>query len=767
MAASSVAGAAEWKMKQARIMTPWSELIDPENVLPEYPRPQLVRPDWVNLNGIWDFTRTPNRVYSPNQQFTDKILVPFPMESAVSGLMWTDLDNQYIDKNYLYRRHFSIPESMKGKKILLHFGGVGWLSEVYVNGVKVGDHRGEYDPFYFDITPALKASGQQELSVFVQDFQNHGGAPSGKQKTNEKVIWYTPSTGIWQTVWLEAVNNVHIEKLVITPDIDKQEVVINTVLSECSGDYEVALEVFDGAKSVRSVVGVKADSNTAVKIPEMKLWSPNDPFLYDLRVRLYKDGELVDAVDSYFGMRKISLGTFVGKPCIMLNNEYIFQHGVLDQGYWPDGIYTAPTDEALYYDLEVAKKFGMNMVRKHIKVEPARWFYHCDRLGLLVWQDMPNPEGSPRYEGLTDKQANFHREMKRMVESFYNHPSIIMWTVYNEGWGQPRDQQIVRQGVDLIRDIDSTRLICVASGWFDQEYGDIKDTHWYPDPNLYPNPANKRAAVCGEYGGITLRIPGHQWLGGSNMTYTTVNSSAEFHDLFIQHTERINGLGTEGICAAVYTQITDLEDEENGLMTYDRKVIKVNPSQLQSIAQKIQRNYTHASIDVLPTSQDKTARATWKYRMTDTPLKRSDWKKVSFDDSSWQTGKAPFGNDIRLKYDHDDQPFINNWKSTFIYLRRTVEFSELLTAKNLKHLRAKVFHDEDCEVYINGVLVGKWTGYVNQYEFKELDSKKLRKAIKIGKPNEIAVVVKQTVGGQFFDLGFCLFDVERAEYIDR
>lgn len=756
---------AEWQLKKARIMTPWAEQVNPEAVLPEYPRPQLVRDNWLNLNGIWDFTRTPDRVYNADQTFTNKILVPFPMESAISGLMWRDLDNQYINKNYLYRRTFTIPESMKGKKILLHFGGVGWLSEVYVNGTKVGSHRGEYDPFYFDISSALTGSGAQELSVFVQDFQNHGGAPSGKQKTNEKVIWYTPSTGIWQTVWLEAVNDVHIEKLVITPDIDRKEININTHLSACTDDYSVALEVYEKGKFITSAVGLPAGINKALKLPEMKLWSPDDPFLYDLKVRLYKDGKEVDAVDSYFGMRKISKGTFAGKPCILLNNSYIFQHGVLDQGYWPDGIYTAPTDEALKYDLEIAKKFGMNMVRKHIKVEPARWFYHCDKLGLLVWQDMPNAEGSPRYEGLNDKQKNFHREMERMVESYYNHPSVVMWVVYNEGWGQPGDKAVVRRGVDIVREMDTTRLVSVASGWHDQEYGDIKDTHWYPDPNLYPNPENKRVAVCGEYGGITLRIDGHQWLGGSNMTYTQVNTSKAFHDLFIRHTERINGLGTEGISGAVYTQITDLEDEENGLMTYDRKVIKVDEEQMQSIAAKIRRNYTHSSIEILPTSQDKTKKASWQYLMTDTPLKNTKWKNSNFNDNGWSTGKAPFGNEVRLKYGHDDQPRIENWKNNYIYMRRTVEFSELLTEENLQHLRAKIFHDEDCELYINGTLVGSWTGHVSQYEFKELDVKKLRKAIKIGQPNVIAVYCKQTTGGQFIDIGLCLYDVERKDFM--
>jgi hypothetical protein len=755
--------AQEWQMKQARIMTPWSANIDPQNVLPEYPRPQMVRDNWMNLNGIWDFTQA--ETYHPSRPYTYKILVPFPMESAISGLMWRDFANQYGGKKYIYRRFFTLPDDMNGKKILLHFGGVGWLSEVWVNGTKVGTHMGEYDPFYFDITANLKESGSQEISVVVQDYQNNSGTPTGKQKTNEKGIWYTPSTGIWQTVWLEAVSNVYIKKLDITPNIDQNEINIATHASSTSSQYTVELDVFDGDSLISKTTNVSVAQLKSISIPEMKLWSPDNPFLYDFTAKLYDNGILVDSVKSYFGMRKISMGTFAGKPCVMLNNEYVFQFGVLDQGYWPDGIYTAPSDEALKFDLEMTKKLGMNMTRKHIKVEPARWYYHCDRLGLLVWQDMPNSSGTPKYTGMGTKQDNFQRELRLMIDNLKNHPSIIMWVLYNESWGQPTDDAIIRQEVDIIRSSDNTRLVNATSGWRDIEYGDMKDSHWYPSPNLFPNHQNKRAVVCGEYGGITLRIPDHQWLGGSNMTYTQVANSEALKDRFNEYAERIKALSSEGLCAAVYTQITDVEDEENGLITYDRKVVKVNDTQIAAIADKIKRNYTHGTIEVLPTSHENYKKSTWKYQMSSSPLSSSTWKDSGFDDSAWQTGQAPFGNDVTIVTNWQNEYKISNWTTSYIYLRRTVEFSEHLTLENLESLRARVFHDEDCQVYLNGVLIGSWTGFVTSYQYKTLNINQLRAAIKIGQPNVLAVYCKQTIGGQFVDVGFCLYDVERQKYM--
>ena len=755
--------AQEWKMKQARIMTPWSEKIDVNNVLNEYPRPQMERNYWYNLNGIWDFTNTrsssPTIVYNPNMVFDKKILVPFPMESAISGIMDTNHDENK-GKVIAYRRTFSLTEEMKGKKLLLHFGAVDWLCVVYVNGKNVGIHKGGFDPFHFDITSALNATGEQEIQVFAQDYQEFGGYPHGKQKISEKIIWYTPVTGIWQTVWLEPVADTHIEKLNLKPNIDTKQIGVNVRVNNASSAVTANIKVYDGTRLVAEVAKVPVNKEVQINVPSPKLWSPDSPFLYDLKVELYNNAQLTDQVNSYFGMRKISMGTFMGKPCMLLNNEYLFHYGVLDQGYWPDGIYTAPTDEALKYDLEMTKKFGMNMSRKHIKIEPARWYYHCDRMGILVWQDIPNPgfghEGKLLGEG-SDLRENFHREMTNMIESLENHPSIVQWVIYNESWGQP-GEDLTCKAVDMVRELDPTRLISAASGWNDYECGDIKDTHWYPQPNILSNPVNKRASVCGEYGGITLFADGHRWQGGSNMTYTQVYSSEDLKTRFIEFVQQMNALQAKGACGAVYTQITDVEDEENGLISYDRRVVKVNDAQIAEIRKAVERNYTHTYVEIIPTSEDDNVRNMWKYYTSNTPLASNAWKNVKYDEAnSWAEGRAGFGAG-----NPDGVTTKTTWDSKYIYMRKTFDFSNL-SSKNMKNLRISLYHDEDCEVYINGVLALSASGHVNRYATYELTPAG-RKAIKLNKPNVIAVMCKQTEGGQFVDLGFVVSDVLRSSY---
>lgn len=741
-----------WQMKKARTMTPWSELIDTEKVLDEYPRPQLVRDSWLNLNGIWDFTKVSKMSYNPSQTFDKKILVPFPMESAISGIMDTNHENNK-GKVFLYSRKFTVPATMKNKDILLHFGAVDWKCAVYVNGTRVGEHTGGYDPFTFDVTHALKkGQNDQEIQVFVQDYQEFGGYPHGKQKMGEKKIWYTPVTGIWQTVWIEPVSKIHIDKLVLNPDIDKKTINIKIVSSNASNSTKATIKIYDGAKLISTTNDVAIGQNISLPVSDMKLWSPDSPFLYDLKVEINENGKLLDKVDSYFGMRKISLGKKDNQPCILLNNEYCFQYGVLDQGYWPDGIYTAPTDEALKFDLIKTKE---NMTRKHIKVEPARWYYHCDKLGLLVWQDIPNPgfgeDGKIIGENMTIRD-NFHDEMVRIMESLENYPSIVLWTVFNESWGQP-DESESRKSFDIARKQDPTRLISIASGWNDSEYGDIKDTHWYPEPNMLPNVVNKRASVCGEYGGITLMIDGHRWLGGSDMKYTQVYSSEEFTKKFIEFVNAVQQLQGNGLCAAVYTQLTDVEDEENGLISYDRKVVKVNDNQIKDIRKAVERNYTHTTQVIVPISQNNDVVNEWKYYTSNTPLSGNSWKDIIFSDTDWKVGKGGFGNDIR-------DIIINTvWDNSYIYLRRNVSFDNV-KKEDLGNLQIQIFHDEDCEVYINGILALSLPKYVNRYVYAGISGEALA-TIKLGKANLVAVKCKQTIGGQFIDLGFSLVDIPR------
>lgn len=747
-----------WQMKQARIMTPWAEKVDPDKVLDDYPRPQMVRANWYNLNGIWDFTKVEKMNYNASQSYDKKILVPFPMESAISGIMDTNHE-QNKGKVFAYRRKFTIPQNMKKEEILLHFGAVDWKCEVYVNGIKVGTHMGGFDPFSFNITSALKKDKkEQEICVFVQDYQEFGGYPHGKQKIGEKVIWYTPVTGIWQTVWLEAVPKMHIEKLAIRPDIDTETININVLSEKAGAKTKATIKVYDGDKLISTTNDISIGSEISIPVTSMKLWSPESPFLYDLKVELVENGKIIDRIDSYFGMRKISVDYFNGHPTMFLNNKHYFHYGVLDQGYWPDGIYTAPTDEALKFDLEKIKEFGMNMSRKHIKVEPARWYYHCDKMGILVWQDIPNPgfgaNGKITGEDI-DLRDNFHDEMVRIMNSLENHPSIVVWTVYNESWGQP-DEATTRKSVELAAKTDPYRLINGASGWNDYECGDIKDTHWYPQPNVLPNPVNKRASVCGEYGGITLLVDGHRWIGGSDMKYTQVYSGKELKERFIDFTQQILGLQADGLCAAVYTQITDVEDEENGLITYDRKVVKVDEKQLAEISKAVQANITHTSTPITSVSKVGNEVKKWSYTTSAKELPSDTWKDISFSDKSWKEGFAGFGNGSLQGAN------INTvWNTQYIYMRRWFDFTNL-TSANINDFRLEVFYDEDCEVYINGVLAASLKGFTNHYTFIEI-SKEAKSAIKIGQPNLVAVKCKNKEGNQFIDLGFVVTNIK----IDR
>ncbi len=749
------ASAQNWQMKKARIMTPWSENINPDKVLPEYPRPQLARDSWMNLNGLWDFTKVSKMEYNASQTFDKKILVPYPMESAISGIMDTNHEDNK-GKIFLYSRKFSIPSDMTGKDILLNFGAVDWKCAVYVNGTKVGEHKGGFDPFTFNITSALKTNkSEQEIQVFVQDYQEFGGYPHGKQKIGEKVIWYTPVTGIWQTVWIEPVSKAHIDKLVLNPDIDKKAINIKIVSSTASSSAKGTIKIYDGTKLVSTTNNVVIGQNMTLPVADMKLWSPNSPFLYDLKVEISDNGKVLDKVDSYFGMRKITVGKKNNLPCMLLNNEPIFQYGVLDQGFWPDGIYTAPSDEALKFDLIKTKEFGMNMTRKHIKVEPARWYYHCDKLGLLVWQDIPSSgfgkDGKIIGEDMTIRDT-FNDEMVRIMETLENYPSIVLWTVFNESWGQPNEAES-KKSFDIARKQDPTRLISIASGWNDYEYGDIKDTHWYPEPNMLPNQVNKRASVCGEYGGITLMIDGHRWIGGSLMKYTQVDNSQEFTKKFISFVQNIQQLQGNGLCAAVYTQITDVEDEENGLISYDRKVVKVNDLQMKAIRKAVERNYTHTTEPIALISQNNDVVNEWKYYTSNTPLSGNSWKNKTFSDAKWKTGKAGFGKDIR------DVVTNTVWDNSYIYMRKNYTFDNLKKA-DIAKLKVQIFHDEDCEVYINGVLALSLPKFVNRYVYADISPKALA-TIRPGASNLVAVKCKQTTGGQFIDLGFYLMDVPK------
>ncbi|CCZ87270.1 putative uncharacterized protein [Phocaeicola plebeius CAG:211] len=579
---------AQWKPVEGRISTQWSEQVNPDNVLPEYPRPIMERTEWKNLNGLWDYAIIEKGKHTPSV-FDGKILVPFAVESSLSGVAKT----VGAEKELVYRRSFDVPSSWKGKKVLLHFGAVDWKTDVWVNDVKVGSHTGGFTPFSFDITEALQRKNNT-LLVKVWDPTDKGYQPRGKQVSRPEGIWYTPVTGIWQTVWLEPVSESYIQDLRITPDIDNSLLSLKALVKDATSKDLVEVKVFDGQQLVAQGKSINGEC-VQVAMPEnAKLWSPESPFLYTLKVSLKQNGKLVDEVSSYAAMRKYSSKRDAnGIVRLELNNKPLFQFGPLDQGWWPDGLYTAPTDEALLYDIQKTKDFGFNMIRKHIKVEPARWYTYCDKLGIIVWQDMPsgdrNPEWQNRkyFEGTemkrsAESEACYRKEWKEIMDALYSYPCIGTWIPFNEAWGQFKTPEIV----EWTKQYDPTRLVNPASGGNHYTCGDMLDLHNYPAPELYLYDA-QRATVLGEYGGIGWVVQGHIWEPDRNWGYIQFNSSKEVTDEYVKYAEKLYDLIPRGFSAAVYTQTTDVEVEVNGLMTYDRKVIKLDEKRVREINRKL------------------------------------------------------------------------------------------------------------------------------------------------------------------------------------
>lgn len=587
---------AQWKPAGDKLKTEWADQIDVNNVLPEYPRPIMERSDWQNLNGLWEYAILPVGQNEP-AQFDGEILVPFAVESSLSGVQ-----KKLGKENELwYKRTFKVPSSWNNKSILLHFGAVDWKTEVYVNDVLVGTHLGGYTPFSFDITPYLK-SGEQKLVVKVWDPTNDGYQGIGKQHNNPERLWYTAVSGIWQTVWLEPVSAKSIASLKTTPNIDTNKLVVDVdTKNTVAGDIvEVILKEGDNVvSSTKSAAGLKIE----LPVPNAKLWSPESPFLYDMEVNLYSKGKLQDQVNSYAAMRKISMiKDGYGIRRMMLNNKIYFQMGPLDQGWWPDGLYTAPTDEALLFDIKKTKEMGFNMIRKHVKVEPARWYTYCDREGLLVWQDMPNGNGhkNPQYQmnnffnggelvRSAESEADYRREWQDIMDCLMPYPSIVVWVPFNEAWGQFKTQEIA----EWTKSHDPSRLVNSASGG--NHYpgvGDILDVHFYPQPkmNLFDY---QKVNVIGEYGGIGMPIEGHLWQPDKNWGYVQFKNSDEVTDEYVKYGKRLMEFIRTGFSGAVYTQTTDVEGEVNGLMTYDRKVMKVDVDRVKDINTQIINTLTH------------------------------------------------------------------------------------------------------------------------------------------------------------------------------
>ncbi len=573
---------AQWEPAGERIMTSWGEDLDPENVWDAYPRPVMMRDQWKNLNGLWDYAITPVNQPAP-EVYHGEILVPFPAESSLSGVK-----KQVGEENFLwYERTFNIPPEWEGRDILLHFGAVDWEAHVWINDIKVGSHKGGYDPFYFNISPFLEGSKEQKLLVRVWDPGDKGYQPRGKQVSEPGSIWYTSVTGIWQTVWIEPVSKEYIKSIKATPDIDREMLNLKVMAdAHGSGDY-YEVRVFEDGRFIGSHKA-SVFTELEVHIEEPNLWSPETPFLYDMEVLLYSGGEVVDQVSSYFAMRKISYARDDhGIVRLQLNNEDYFPMGTLDQGWWPDGLYTAPSDEALLYDIQKTKDLGFNLIRKHVKVEPARWYTHCDRVGILVWQDMPSGDKTPvwqmrqYFDGVELERSpvseeNFRNEWKNIIDYLYPYPSIVTWIPFNEAWGQFKTVEIT----EWTKQYDPSRLVIPASGGNHFQTGDMLAIHNYPNPRLYLYDA-QRPTVLSEFGGIGLALEDHLWEPERNWGYIRFSSREEVTDQYLEYAGELKKLIMAGISGAVYTQITDVEIEVNGLLTYDRKEIKVDADKIR------------------------------------------------------------------------------------------------------------------------------------------------------------------------------------------
>ncbi|WP_170311590.1 glycoside hydrolase family 2 protein [Vallitalea okinawensis] len=621
-----------WNPIEENLMTRWAKDVDHSCPLPEYPRPQMIREDWMNLNGLWDYAILP-KVENHVNQFDGKILVPYCIESALSGVKRA----LQPDEHLWYKRDFHLPREWEEKRILLHFGAIDWQATVAVNGKEVGSHTGGYLPFSFDITDFL-GEGKNEMTVKVWDPTDTHWQQKGKQVLNPHSIFYTATSGIWQTVWMEAVPKSYIKNLKMTPDIDAEKLHLETTVIGHSDLFIRGTVLKQGKEVITEIQSVGQEMSLSIINP--MLWSPNQPFLYDLRVELVSGNQVIDSVDSYFGMRKFSLmEDEEGTKRLALNNKILFQNGPLDQGYWPDGIYTAPTDEALRFDIEETKRLGFNMTRKHIKVEPARWYYWCDKIGLIVWQDMINggklafdkliPEKlqsgqldipmeimqkmvsgqemdtsemmvimhavvnsvdddtSKKWYDYVNRNEEarhqFEAELKELVDTLYNVPSLGMWIPFNESWGQFDSRRVG----DWLSSYDPTRYVDYHCGWIDTKGGQLQTEHIYCQPLAMPEVKNNRAMIVSEYGGYTYQPKGHIW-EDEFFSYSHYETLEDFEKAYVSLIEeQVKPLKEQGCCGVVYTQITDVEREINGFLSYDRQVLKVNPDRINKIHQTL------------------------------------------------------------------------------------------------------------------------------------------------------------------------------------
>jgi hypothetical protein len=726
-----------WKPGKVPLMTRWGKEVTPDNAWTEYPRPQMVRQNWKNLNGLWELAIIDRGSPQP-AHFPLQILVPYGVESSLSGVTQTVLPSHEL----WYRRTFELESNAEELNTLLHFGAVDWEATVWVNGHAAGTHRGGSTPFTLDITPHLTPNGKQEVVLRVWDPTDEGAQPRGKQQLRPEGIWYTPVSGIWQTVWMEQVPKTYVRNVLPTCDIDQGLFTVQCDVVNAQPDDKLIVTVsLEGTEVAKGT----SDVGPAIplKIASPKLWTPDSPTLYAISIRLTRGDKTIDTVGSYSAMREISVGPDDnGVLRLLLNHEPLFHYGPLDQGWWPDGLLTPPSDEAMRYDLEILKSLGMNMLRKHIKVEPSRLYFHCDQLGLLVWQDMPSsmqkgrkhfvqPNQVEDAEYTVDEKQQFRIELKEMLDHLRFFPCIVVWVPFNEGWGQHDTNEVLA----WVKQYDPSRLVNGPSGWTDRGYGDMKDMHNYPGPNMFPV-MKDRVSVLGEFGGLGLPIAGHLWKENDNWGYRTYRTQTELDQNYLQLMRRLYPLIGEGLAAAVYTQTTDVEIEVNGLMTYDREVLKIRPELFAQWHKRLLDPIPKPE-KIIPDARGRESQ--WKY-VTQKP--GEGWEKTTFNDANWKQGPGGFGTP-----ETPNTTVRTRWDSSDLWLR-----SEWLLDREIEgELYLSIHHDEDAEIFINGILAAKVTGFTTDYILVPINEDAKRTIAK-GK-NSIAVHCHQTGGGQYIDLG--------------
>lgn len=605
-----MADAGEWSPAGDRIKTVWAERVTPENVWQSYPRPQLVRDSWQNLNGLWDYAVTSQETARKDVAFEGQILVPFAIESSLSGVQRSFLPTDRL----WYRREFTVDDAWKGKNVILHFGAVDYQCTVWLNGKEIGSHTGGNNPFSFDITQYLNRKGIQTLELTVTDPTDTESISRGKQQLNQQGIWYTPVSGIWQTVWLEAVDKTHIRQILPTSDIYAKTVSLDMDIPNLTGKETVDVTVKDGDKVI-CTTSSPAGKAITISVPDPVLWSPATPKLYGLEVRMHRSGKELDKVESYFAMRKVEVGKDeCGYKRIFLNGDPVFQMGTLDQGWWPDGLLTPPSEEAMIYDMIRLKEMGFNTIRKHIKVEPEQYYFYADSLGIMLWQDMVSGFATSRknvehvkanasedWNAPEEHSAQWQKEMFEMIDRLRFYSSITTWVVFNEGWGQHNTVEIVNK----VMNHDPSRIIDGVTGWTDRGVGHMHDVHNYPVSSMIlPQNNMDRISVLGEFGGYGWPIEGHQWNPEMrNWGYKNISGAVELMDNYGKVIYDLETLVAMGLGAAIYTQTTDVEGEVNGLMTYDRKVTKVPVGYLHTMHDRLYKVKPLKAFDLIPDGQ--------------------------------------------------------------------------------------------------------------------------------------------------------------------